>query len=151
MNTDVIKGRAKNNNPATPMYALGEFYYAFNNQDLAVMETIWHQSDDSSMNNPVGGIMRGWKDIRKVYERLFQSGARVFVEFYDYQIMRIGETFIAVGRERGFAEKNGTKLDLAIHTSRTFIMVGKEWKQFHHHGSIENPELLKKYQNLFKS
>jgi hypothetical protein len=37
-------------------------------------------------------------------------------------------------------------MSLAIRTSRIFIRSFGAWKQVHHHGSIENPDLLAKYQ-----
>ncbi len=52
------------------------------------------------MDNPLGGIKRGWSDIRSVYERLFASAKRFRFEFYDYTLQRNGEVFIAIGRER---------------------------------------------------
>ena len=36
------------------------------------------------MDNPLGGIKRGWHEVRSVYERLFSGPARVLVEFHDY-------------------------------------------------------------------
>jgi phage gp16-like protein len=39
------------------------------------------------------------------------------------------------------------KIKLAIRTSRIFQKIGRSWKQVHHHGSIEDPKLLKQYQS----
>lgn len=43
-------------------------------------------------------------------------------------------------------EKNCETIDLAIRTSRIFQKSGEEWKLVHHHGSIEDPVLLDRYQ-----
>jgi len=40
---------------------------------------------------------------------------------------------------------NGEEITLAIRTSRIFEKVDGLWKQVHHHGSIEDAELLSKY------
>ena len=69
------------------------------------------------MDNPLGGIKRGW-----------------------------AEMFYAVGRERGYFRLGGEEITLAIRTSRIFRKVNGRWKQSHHHGSIEDPQLLAKYQ-----
>jgi predicted glycosyltransferase involved in capsule biosynthesis len=37
-------------------------------------------------------------------------------------------------------------MDLKIRTSRLFQLIGGRWRQFHHHGSVEDPELLARYQ-----
>lgn len=130
-----------------PLRALSEFYQAFNNRDLEAMSGNWAQLDEISMDNPLGGIKRGWDDIRPVYERIFSGPARVYVEFYDYTIHERGELFYAVGRERGSYSRGDSSLTLAIRTTRIFRLIQGRWQQVHHHGSIENPELLREYQS----
>jgi ketosteroid isomerase-like protein len=126
---------------------LVNFYKAFNQRDLKLMQDVWLNTDEASMNNPVGGIMRGWKNIESVYDKIFNGKAKVYVEFYDFTFHSTENMFLVTGRERGFFEKENLKIDLAIRTSRVFIKENGEWKHIHHHGSIDNPELLKKYQD----
>lgn len=126
--------------------ALIDFYSAFNNGNMGLMSTNWVQSEEASMSNPLGDIKRGWESIREVYDRIFNGEARVYVEFYDYTIHSADAMFIAVGRERGYLEHGGNRLDLSIRTSRTYRKDCDKWLQIHHHGSIEDPALLKKYQ-----
>jgi ketosteroid isomerase-like protein len=99
------------------------------------------------MDNPLGGIKRGWEDIRKVYEKIFNGPAEVYVEFYDYTIHESGDIFYAVGRERGCFRLGSERIDLAIRTSRIFRLINSSWKQVHYHGSIEDPQLLEQYQS----
>jgi ketosteroid isomerase-like protein len=129
-----------------PIQALTQFYRAFNSRDLALMEENWEPSEDAAMDNPLGGIKRGWSEIRSVYERVFQATGRVQVEFHDYTIHVVGDVFYAVGRERGTHEGNDSRLDLAIRTSRIFRRADGRWRQVHHHGSIDDPHLLSAYQ-----
>lgn len=129
------------------MYALSDFYSAFNGRDAQAAASNWYQSDDVSMDNPLGGIRRGWKEIRAGYERIMNGPARVFVEFHDYTLHQEGKVFYVVGRERGYFERDGNRLELKIRTSRIFRHVDGAWKQVHHHGSIEDPVLLDAYQN----
>ena len=111
-----------------------------------MMSENWWQSDDIAMDNPLGGIKRGWEEIHPVYERIFNGPAEVYVEYFDYTIHETAEMFYAVGRERGYFRLGGKKITLAIRTSRIFRKVNGRWKQAHHHGSIEDPQLLAKYQ-----
>ena len=141
-----ITGGEEQGDLTQPYQALVQFYYAFNRRDLNTMSQNWDQSDDIAMDNPLGGIKRGWHEIKSVYERIFNSPARVYVEYYDYTIHTTGEMFYTVGRERGRFELGNTEVDLAIRTSRVFRKIGNNWKQVHHHGSIDNPELLVHYQ-----
>jgi hypothetical protein len=123
-----------------------DFYKAFNQRDLELMQNVWLNSKEASMNNPVGGIMRDWTEIKSVYEKIFNGSAKVYVEFYDFTILSTDNMFFATGREKGYFEKGETRIELAIRTSRIFIKHNNEWKQIQHHGSIDNPDLLDKYQ-----
>jgi hypothetical protein len=63
--------------------ALVEFYDAFNSRDIVNLSENWAQTGDIAMDNPLGGITRGWAGIKAVYERIFSGPARVYVEFYN--------------------------------------------------------------------
>ena len=141
-----ITGKEKQESLFTPYQALVHFYCAFNTSDLEMMSQNWWQSDEIAMDNPLGGIKRGWAEIRPVYERIFNGPAEVYVEYFDYTMHESAEMFYAVGRERGYFRLGGEEITLAIRTSRIFRKVNGRWKQAHHHGSIEDPQLLAKYQ-----
>lgn len=130
--------------------ALQEFYTAFNTKSFEMMQDNWLNSEEIAMDNPLGGIKRGWDDIKTVYQRIFTGKANVYVEFYDYTIVTLEGGFCAIGRERGYVEVDNTRLELAIRTSRVYKLVNGTYKQIHHHGSIEDPKLLEQYQNLVK-
>jgi ketosteroid isomerase-like protein len=83
------------------MKALSDFYRALNTRDIELMARNWAPTTDAVMDNPVGGIMRGWEAIRAVYERVFSSSGKYWFEFYDYSYHDAGEIFYVVGRERG--------------------------------------------------
>lgn len=141
-----ISGQESFENDNTPLSTLFEFYHAFNHRDLSLMRHNWLTSEEASMSNPLGGIKRGWKEIESVYEKIFHGPATVYVEFYDYSIHHSDDMFIAVGRESGSLTINGKSIDLAIRTSRIYRKQDSTWKQIHHHGSMDKPELLAHYQ-----
>ena len=129
-----------------PQQALSQFYRAFNARDMETMAQNWAQSDEIVMDNPLGGIKRGWSEIQPVYARIFEGPAQVYVEYYDYTLHETAEMFYTVGRERGYFRTGNVDLMLAIRTSRIFRRFDSCWKQVHHHGSIEAPQLLAHYQ-----
>lgn len=136
---------------APPLLALAEFYRAFNSRDLALMERNWENSPEAVMDNPLGGIKRGWPEIRQVYQRIFAGPARVQIEFHDYTLHVAGDVFWVVGRERGRFESEAASFDLAIRTTRLFRRdAAGRWRQVHHHGSIEDPQLLAAYQQALR-
>ena len=130
--------------------ALTQFYAAFNGKDFALMQENWYNHKEIAMDNPLGGIKRGWEEIKSIYKRIFSGKALVYVEFYDYSMVEMDGGFCAIGRERGWVQIGEEKLDLAIRTSRVYKKVNGAYKQVHHHGSIEDPALLKTYQKLVR-
>ena len=141
-----ITGKEANIDPTTPSGALAEFYLAYNSRNLSLMEKNWLTTPDASMNNPLGGMCRGWPEIREFYIRIFASPASVRVEFYDYMIFHWESAFLAVGREHGTSQSQDLIMELYSRTSRFYVMMDGRWRQFHHHGSIDDPGLLKLYQ-----
>jgi ketosteroid isomerase-like protein len=142
---NVVDGSEFRGDTTQPEQALAQFYRAFNTQDLTLMERNWEQSDEAVLDNPLGGIKRGWAEIRPVYERIFGSKTPVRVEFYDYTLHEFADVFYVVGRERPLG--GDSELQVAIRTTRIFHrQENGEWKLIHHHGSFDDPELLAKYQ-----
>lgn len=66
---------------------------------------------------------------------------------YDYSIHPTENMFIVVGRERGTLELNAKKINLSIRASRIYRLKTGQRKQIHHHGSMDNPDLLANYQS----
>lgn len=145
-----ITGEENKTNVNSTICALIDFYNAFNNRNIEKMADNWLQSDEIAMDNPLGGIKRGWQEIKSEYDRIFNGSAKVYVEFYDYTIHEGKDIFYAVGRERGKFIMSDTTINLAIRTSRIFKLMNGEWKQVHHHGSIDDLELLDIYQKAVK-
>lgn len=59
----------------------------------------------------------------------------------------ISDLFYVVGRERGELGVSGQPMKLAIRTSRIFRRdPDGRWLQVHHHGSIDDPQMLAAYQ-----
>jgi ketosteroid isomerase-like protein len=140
-----VTGREPMADPAQPLFALSQFYRALNGRDLTLMERNWESSPEAAMDNPLGGIRRGWAEIRRTYEALFDAPWSYSFEFWDYTLHRGADVFWVVGRERGRLSNETETLDLAIRTTRLFRLSGGSWRQAHHHGSIEEPRLLARY------
>jgi ketosteroid isomerase-like protein len=134
-----------------PRHALTQFYRAFNTQDIVLMRQNWSPFEEISMNSPLGGIKRGWPEIRRVYEQLFSGPTRIAIELYSYSLHVSGDLFFAVGRERGRLETPTKVSELAFRTTRIFRLLDHHWRQVHHHGSIEDPAQLDLYQSTINS
>ena len=126
--------------------ALETFYYSFNNKDMEIFKKIWVQNDLIQLNNPLGGIVRGITTISDLYSKIFTSKADVWVEFSDIVSYQLNECVVFAGREKGSFSNEKDTVELAIRTTRIFAYIDGNWGQIHHHGSIDDPELLRKYQ-----
>src|SRR3954463_15447425 len=96
-----VTGSEANGDQHEAPQALSQFYRALNARDLELMQKTWINSAEAAMDNPLGGIKRGWDEIKSVYEKLFGSKAIYRFEFYDYTLHEAGDLFYVVGRERG--------------------------------------------------
>lgn len=130
--------------------ALESFYHAFNNRDLELFGQVWLDDPGIQLNNPLGGIMRGYWEISALYEGIFHGPARVWVEFHDIMEYAQTGTVIFAGRERGVFSKGEEDVPLEIRTTRIFVFGDGAWRQVHHHGSIDDPALLQRYQEAVR-
>lgn len=146
IDADIITGAEAPIGDGSALDALTAFYRAFNSGDLDALSRNWMAGDAPSMNNPIGGIRRGWSSIHEGYERLFKGSANVRVEFYDFTQHSGADWCLFAGRERGTCITPTAHLRLRIRTTRWFVRSEGAWRQLHHHGSIEEPELLADYQ-----
>lgn len=131
---------------------LETFYYAFNNRDLDTFKKIWLNHELIQLNNPLGGIIRGIGPITELYDKIFNGQARVWVELTDIVYFQSNDMITFAGREIGEFSVQGQKIDLQIRTTRFFGYSDKnrQWFQLHHHGSIDNVELLDRYQKAVR-
>ncbi len=143
-----ISGVERIDDSASPLAALSGFYRAFNTGDLDGLAQNWLDGDEPSMSNPIGGIRRGWPEIRAGYAKLFGGSARVRVTFHDFTSHGDDNAYLFVGREKGVCESPAGTLALRIRTTRWFVRKDGVWRQLHHHGSIEEPALLADYQRI---
>ena len=145
--TSVFNG-SENGLQDSKYLAVHQFYNAFNNRNLELMQANWSHSEFIRMANPIGGIRKGWLEILEGYKKIFSSNHKVFVELFDFQFISSDKMFVITGRERGHLEAEGKKLDLRIRTTRIYHLEGAKWKQVTHHGSIDEPKLLDEYQKI---
>jgi hypothetical protein len=111
----------------------------------------WSGDPLSQLNNPVGGILRGGDLIAELYGKIFAGSLNVTVTFAD-AVAYFGERHaVFAGRERGhYVAPDGSRVPLEIRTSRYFRYEGGCWSQYHHHGSIDDPDVLRAYQQAVR-
>jgi hypothetical protein len=96
-----ITGREPPAGDGNALDALIEFCRSFNASDLNALAANWAEGAAPSMDNPIGGIRRGWPAIRKGYVKLFGGPAIVRVAFHDFSAQGNNDYHLFVGREKG--------------------------------------------------
>jgi ketosteroid isomerase-like protein len=131
--------------------ALESFYYAWHHADADALRAVWSDSPFAQLDNPVGGIVRGAGAIAGLYQNALASPANVRVTFGDAVTYHGQSHAVFAGRERGsYTAPDGTTVPLEIRTTRYFRYSGGRWRQYHHHGSIDDPEALRAYQQAIR-
>ena len=139
---------AKNKTAEGALACLETFYYAFNNKDIKTFKSIWLKNDLIQLNNPLGGIIYGIDKIVELYNNIFNGESDVWVEFHDIIAFEGPDMITFAGRESGEFTKDNKFLALEIRTTRIlqYSPSDEQWYLIHHHGSIDDAELLKTYQ-----
>lgn len=124
------------------------FYHAFNRRDMETFSKVWADHELIQLNNPLGRIIRGYRMIAELYQKVFKGPARVWVELEDIVEFQTPEMVIFAGREIGEFRRDEITLPLSIRTTRIVQWCGPEtgWRQVRHHGSIDDAQLLGAYQ-----
>lgn len=131
--------------------ALETFYFAFNARSLEALGSVWAPDASASLANPVGGLLLGGEPILALYRRLFEGPARIWVELHEITEYADVGAVLFLGRERGEFSSGAATVPLAIRTTRWFRHLGAHgWRQVHHHGSVDDPALLDRYQRAVR-
>ena len=144
----VITGQETNTNPTEAVGALVEYYEAFNRQNMELMELNWIDSDEVSIDYPLGGHQYGWKSISRIYEHVFRLKAKLNIELQDFAIHEASESFLCVGRELIRVRRDNATFELSVRSSRWYTRRYGRWRQFHYHGSIADVDHLQAFQSF---
>jgi hypothetical protein len=133
--------------PTGARRALESFYYALNHRDGEAMRGVWADDPLAQLNNPLGGILRGGPAAVGLYARIFAGPVRLEITFGDIIEYLGPHHAVFAGREIGhYATADAVPVPLEVRTSRYFRYENGRWAQYHHHGSIDDPEALTAYQ-----
>ncbi|MEW2622972.1 nuclear transport factor 2 family protein [Streptomyces sp. NPDC048106] len=131
--------------------ALESFYYSLNSRDIDALRAGWSPNPLAQLNNPVGGILRGGDAIAELYAKIFNGSVNVQVTFGDVVAYLGDRHAVFAGREIGtYTAPDGAAVPLEIRTSRYFRFEEGGWRQYHHHGSIDDPDALRAYQRTIR-
>lgn len=128
--------------------ALETFYRAFNAGDRELLLTLWADEPLVHLDDPLGRSVRGHGEIAELYRSLVRRGVLAWIQFDEILEISTNESVIFVGRERGMVMTTDDIVPLRIRATHclSWIESVSAWRWVHHHGSIEEPELMARYQ-----
>jgi ketosteroid isomerase-like protein len=126
---------------------LESFYYAWHSRDPIAMRACWSTSPLAQIDSPVGGIVRGGDAIVRLYERAVVGSTNLRATFHDVIAYHGTSHVVFAGRETGsYTAPDGSAESLEIRCTRYFRYEDGHWRQYHHHGSIGDPDALRAFQ-----
>jgi ketosteroid isomerase-like protein len=130
--------------------ALETFYYAWHNRDAAALRACWSASPFAEIDSPSAGTVRGGEAIARLYQRAVASPADIRLSFEDVVAFYGESDVVYAGRESAiYTARDGSTVPVEIRCTRYLRYEGGHWRQYHHHGSIDDPDALRSYQQAF--
>ena len=128
--------------------ALETFYHAFNAGDLQLLLSVWADDALIQSDSPLRGVARGLEQVAALYRPLLLGGGLTWLQFDDVVEISTEESVVFTGVERGILAAADDVVPLRIRTTRCFgwIEAAAAWRLVHHHGSIDEPMSLTRYQ-----
>jgi phenylpyruvate tautomerase PptA (4-oxalocrotonate tautomerase family)/ketosteroid isomerase-like protein len=136
--------------PAGAQAALETFYHAFNTANAELIGEVWLDDPLVQLSNPLGGSLRGRAAVTGLYAKIFAGTVRPWVCLEDVtQMTAVPGVTIFTGRERG--EYGDVELDMRTTRCFAYRESAGGWRLIHHHGSIDDPRQLSRYQDAVAS
>lgn len=111
------------------------FYRAFEKKDIDAMSAVWSQGTGSLCVHPGWNILRGWKEVRNSWEKIFQNTAYVEINI-DILATEIRENIAyIVLTENVMQVVRGQRMEAQSMATNVFELLGGKWYLIHHHGS----------------
>lgn len=131
--------------------ALETFYYAWHSRDAAALRACWSTSPFTQVDGPAGGILRGGQTIAGLYRSVVAGNMNLRATFDDVIAYYGASHVVYAGRETGsYTAPDGSTVLVEIRATRYFRYEDGHWRQYHHHGSSDDPDALRAYQHAFR-
>ncbi len=111
------------------------FYRAFEKKDLEAMDTVWSQGTGSLCIHPGWKLLKGWKEIRNSWVKIFQNTAYIEINTDIMTIEVRDHIAYIVLVENVLQVINGRRIEAQSMATNVFELLGGKWYLVHHHAS----------------
>jgi len=111
------------------------FYRAFEKKDIEAMSAVWSQGTGSLCVHPGWNVLRGWKEIRNSWVRIFQNTAYIEINT-DIIATEVRDNIAYVLLVENVLQViDGRRIEAQSMATNLFEILGGKWYLIHHHGS----------------
>ncbi|MEM7726440.1 MAG: nuclear transport factor 2 family protein [Cyanobacteria bacterium P01_A01_bin.45] len=122
-------------NDNSPLVTNQNFYRAFEKKNIDQMDSIWSQGTGSICIHPGWDVIKGWKDIRVSWERIFKNTAYIEINI-DIISTQIGENIAYILLTENVMQiTNDGRIEAKSLSTNIFELLGGKWYLTHHHAS----------------
>ncbi len=111
------------------------FYRAFEKKDIEAMSTVWSQGTGSLCVHPGWNVLRGWKEIRSSWVKIFQNTAYIEINTNIIATEIRDNLAYVLLVENVLQVIDGRRIEAQSIATNLFEILGGKWYLVHHHGS----------------
>jgi len=111
------------------------FYRAFEKKDIDAMDEIWSQGTGSLCVHPGWNILRGWKQVRNSWVKIFQNTPYIEINTDIISTEIRGNIAYVVLVENIMQVIKGSRIEAESLATNVFELLGGKWYLVHHHAS----------------
>ncbi len=111
------------------------FYRAFEKKDIEAMSAVWSQGTGSLCVHPGWNVLRGWKEIRSSWVKIFQNTAYIEINTTIIATEVRDRLAYVLLVENVLQVIDGRRIEAQSIATNLFEILGGKWYLVHHHGS----------------
>jgi ketosteroid isomerase-like protein len=107
--------------------------------DPMPFKALWSHRDDISLYGALGGMERGWAEVRPRYDWVSQAMIAEGIRIENLHIEISGDVAVAVDLEHMVRTIDGKRIPRTLRVTHCYRKEGSAWKIFHRHGDELRP------------
>jgi ketosteroid isomerase-like protein len=111
------------------------FYRAFEKKDIEAISTVWSQGTGSFCIHPGSKALRGWKEIRSSWEKIFNNTRYIEIETEIIATEIRNNLAYVIVIENLLQIISGRRIQAQSMATNIFEQMAGKWYLVHHHGS----------------
>jgi ketosteroid isomerase-like protein len=107
--------------------------------DPEPFKALWSHRDDISLYGALGGMERGWSEVRPRYDWVSQAMIAEGIRIENLHTEISGDVAVAVDLEHMVRTIDGKRIPRTLRVTHCYRREGGAWKIFHRHGDELRP------------